>query len=114
MFFDVVSVVPHSHRSTIPVLYWVQEVYRHHLLRLRDLHQHGGGDATLFPPSILSAVAEAFSGTKRQRETTLLIRRNFFQPRLVLLGAALCMVYFGFINFVEGFPRLFQHAPSLR
>src|SRR6202789_2575430 len=43
----------------------------------------------------LSAIAEAMSGTKR------LLVETF--NRLVLLGAALCMVYFGFINFIEGF-----------
>jgi len=43
----------------------------------------------------LSAVAEAMVGRKR------LIVETF--NRLVLLGAALCMVYFGFINFIEGF-----------
>jgi TRAP-type C4-dicarboxylate transport system permease small subunit len=51
----------------------------------------------------LSAVAEAMSGTRR------LLVETF--NRLVLLGAALCMVYFGFINFVEGFHAF--RMPSL-
>jgi TRAP-type C4-dicarboxylate transport system permease small subunit len=42
----------------------------------------------------LTALAEALTGWKR------LVVESF--NRLVILGAALCMVYFGFINFVEG------------
>jgi TRAP-type C4-dicarboxylate transport system permease small subunit len=51
----------------------------------------------------LSAIADAMSGTKR------LVVETF--NRLVLLGAALCMVYFGFINFLEGFHA--YRMPSL-
>jgi len=43
----------------------------------------------------LSAIAEAMSGRSRLAIETF--------NRLVLLGVALCMVYFGFINFIEGF-----------
>jgi TRAP-type C4-dicarboxylate transport system permease small subunit len=51
----------------------------------------------------LSAIAEAMTGRKR------LLVETF--NRLVLLGAALCMVYFGFINFIEGFHAF--RMPSL-
>jgi TRAP-type C4-dicarboxylate transport system permease small subunit len=51
----------------------------------------------------LSAIAEAMSGTRR------LLVETF--NRLVLLGAALCMVWFGFINFIEGFHAF--RMPSL-
>jgi TRAP-type C4-dicarboxylate transport system permease small subunit len=51
----------------------------------------------------LSAIAESMSGTKR------LLVETF--NRLVMLGAALCMVYFGFINFIEGFHAF--RMPSL-
>ena len=51
----------------------------------------------------LSAIADSMSGVKR------LVVETF--NRLVLLGAALCMVYFGFINFVEGFHA--YRMPSL-
>ena len=51
----------------------------------------------------LSAIAELMSGWRR------LAVESF--NRLVLLGAALCMVYFGFINFVDGFHA--YRMPSL-
>ena len=51
----------------------------------------------------LSAIADSMSGVKR------LVVESF--NRLVLLGAALCMVYFGFINFIEGFHA--YRMPSL-
>ena len=51
----------------------------------------------------LSAIAEAMTGTKRLAVETF--------NRLVMLGAALCMVYFGFINFLEGFHAF--RMPSL-
>jgi len=51
----------------------------------------------------LSAIAEAMTGRRR------LLVETF--NRLVLLGAALCMVYFGFINFIEGFHAF--RMPSL-
>jgi TRAP-type C4-dicarboxylate transport system permease small subunit len=51
----------------------------------------------------LSAIAEAMTGTRR------LLVETF--NRLVLLGAALAMVWFGFINFVEGFHA--YRMPSL-
>jgi TRAP-type C4-dicarboxylate transport system permease small subunit len=43
----------------------------------------------------LSAIAEAMTGRRRALVETF--------NRLVLISAALCMVYFGFINFIEGF-----------
>ena len=43
----------------------------------------------------LTAIAEALRGTPR------LLVETF--TRLVVLGAALCMVWFGFINFLQGF-----------
>lgn len=51
----------------------------------------------------LSAIAESMTGVKRRVVETF--------NRLVQLGAALCMVYFGFINFVEGFHA--YRMPSL-
>ena len=51
----------------------------------------------------LSAITEAMTGRTR------LVVETF--NRLVLLGAALCMVYFGFINFIEGFHAF--RMPSL-
>ena len=49
----------------------------------------------------LSAIAEAMTGRPR------LLVETF--TRLVLLGAASCMVWFGYINFLEGF-HAFPHA----
>jgi len=43
----------------------------------------------------LSAIAEAMTGRARLAVETF--------NRLVVLGAALCMVWFGFINFLQGF-----------
>ena len=43
----------------------------------------------------LSAISEAMTGRTRLAVETF--------NRVVMLGAALCMVYFGFINFIEGF-----------
>ncbi len=43
----------------------------------------------------LSAIAETLSGAPRLAVETL--------DRLVVLAVALCMVYFGFINFMQGF-----------
>jgi TRAP-type C4-dicarboxylate transport system permease small subunit len=43
----------------------------------------------------LSAITEAMSGRMR------LVAETF--NRLVVLGAALCMVYFGYLNFLAGF-----------
>jgi TRAP-type C4-dicarboxylate transport system permease small subunit len=87
VFFDVVT------RSIGHPVLWVQEVTTTFFVygifigtaaaTRRNDHLH------------LSAIAEAMSGRKR------LLVETF--NRLVLLGAALCMVYFGFINFVEGF-----------
>ncbi len=43
----------------------------------------------------LSAIAEAMTGRTRRLVETF--------NRLVILGAALCMVYFGYLNFLAGF-----------
>src|ERR1700687_5952029 len=43
----------------------------------------------------LTALAEALPGTARLLVETVI--------RLVIFGAALCMVYFGYMNFVRGF-----------
>jgi TRAP-type C4-dicarboxylate transport system permease small subunit len=51
----------------------------------------------------LSAVAEALSGRRRLAVETF--------NRVVLLAVGLCMVYFGFINFLEGFGA--YRMPSL-
>jgi TRAP-type C4-dicarboxylate transport system permease small subunit len=51
----------------------------------------------------LSAIAEAMTGRMRLAVETF--------TRLVLLGAASCMVWFGYINFLEGFHAF--RMPSL-
>lgn len=51
----------------------------------------------------LAVLAESFSGNKRL----------FFEVfnRLVVLGVAFCMIYFGYINFLDGFKSL--RMPSM-
>jgi TRAP-type C4-dicarboxylate transport system permease small subunit len=51
----------------------------------------------------LSALAEALTGRRRLAVETF--------NRLVLIGVGLCMAYFGFINFLEGFHA--YRMPSL-
>ncbi|MBV8888525.1 MAG: TRAP transporter small permease subunit [Alphaproteobacteria bacterium] len=51
----------------------------------------------------LSAISEALTGRTRLAVETFV--------RLVMLGTALCMVYFGYLNFLEGFGAF--RMPSL-
>ena len=51
----------------------------------------------------LSAISEALTGHARLATETFV--------RLVMLGTALCMIYFGYINFLEGFGAF--RMPSL-
>jgi TRAP-type C4-dicarboxylate transport system permease small subunit len=95
VFFDVVT------RSIGHPVLWVQEVTTTFFVYGIFI---GTAAATRRNDHLyLSAIAEAMSGTRR------LLVETF--NRLVLLGAALCMVYFGFINFVEGFHAF--RMPSL-
>jgi TRAP-type C4-dicarboxylate transport system permease small subunit len=95
VFFDVVT------RSLGHPVLWVQEVTTTFFVYGIFI---GAAAATRRNDHLyLSAIAEAMSGTKR------LVVESF--NRLVMLGAALCMVYFGFINFVEGFHAF--RMPSL-
>jgi TRAP-type C4-dicarboxylate transport system permease small subunit len=95
VFFDVLT------RSIGHPVLWVQEVTTTFFVYGIFI---GAAAATRRNDHLyLSAIAEAMSGRKR------LLVETF--NRLVLLGAALCMVYFGFINFVEGFHAF--RMPSL-
>jgi TRAP-type C4-dicarboxylate transport system permease small subunit len=95
VFFDVVT------RSLGHPVLWVQEVTTTFFVYGIFI---GTAAATRRNDHLyLSAIADAMSGTKR------LLVETF--NRLVLLGAALCMVYFGFINFIEGFHA--YRMPSL-
>ena len=51
----------------------------------------------------LAAIAEAMSGWKRRAVETF--------SRLVVLAVALCLVYFGYLNFLDGFRSL--RMPSM-
>jgi TRAP-type C4-dicarboxylate transport system permease small subunit len=95
VFFDVVT------RSLGHPVLWVQEVTTTFFVYGIFI---GAAAATRRNDHLyLSAVADAMSGRKRLAVETF--------NRLVLLGAALCMVYFGFINFIEGFHA--YRMPSL-
>ena len=95
VFFDVVT------RSLGHPVLWVQEVTTTFFVYGIFI---GTAVATRRNDHLyLSAIAEAMTGRTR------LLIETF--TRLVLLGAALCMVYFGFINFVEGFHAF--RMPSL-
>src|SRR6201986_3384299 len=95
VFFDVVT------RSLGHPVLWVQEVTTTFFVYGIFI---GTAAATRRNDHLyLSAIADAMSGTKRLMVETF--------NRLVLLGAALCMVYFGFINFIEGFHAF--RMPSL-
>jgi TRAP-type C4-dicarboxylate transport system permease small subunit len=95
VFFDVVT------RSLGHPVLWVQEVTTTFFVYGIFI---GTAAATRRNDHLyLSAMADSMSGKKR------LLVESF--NRLVLLGAALCMVYFGFINFVEGFHA--YRMPSL-
>jgi TRAP-type C4-dicarboxylate transport system permease small subunit len=95
VFFDVVT------RSLGHPVLWVQEVTTTFFVYGIFI---GTAVATRRNDHLyLSAIAEAMTGRTR------LLIETF--TRLVLLGAALCMVYFGVINFVEGFHAF--RMPSL-
>jgi len=95
VFFDVVT------RSLCKPVLWVQEVTTTFFVYGIFI---GTAVATRRNDHLyLSAIAEAMTGRAR------LLIETF--NRLVLLGAALCMVYFGFINFIEGFHAF--RMPSL-
>ena len=95
VFFDVVT------RSIGHPVLWVQEVTTTFFVYGIFI---GTAAATRRNDHLyLSAIAESMSGWRR------LAVESF--NRLVLLGAALCMVYFGFINFVDGFHA--YRMPSL-
>jgi TRAP-type C4-dicarboxylate transport system permease small subunit len=95
VFFDVVT------RSLGHPVLWVQEVTT--TFFVYGIFIGTAAAARRNDHLYLSAIADAMSGTKR------LVVETF--NRLVLLGAALCMVYFGFINFIEGFHA--YRMPSL-
>jgi len=95
VFFDVVT------RSIGRPVLWVQEVTTTFFVYGIFI---GTAAATRRNDHLyLSAIAESMSGWRR------LAVESF--NRLVLLSAALCMVYFGFINFVDGFHA--YRMPSL-
>ncbi|HTZ37610.1 MAG TPA: TRAP transporter small permease subunit [Stellaceae bacterium] len=95
VFFDVVT------RSIGRPVLWVQEVTT--TFFVYGIFIGTAAAARRNDHLYLTAVAEAMSGRSRLAVETF--------NRLVLLGAALCMVYFGAINFVEGFHA--YRMPSL-
>lgn len=95
VFFDVVT------RSLGRPVLWVQEVTT--TFFVYGIFIGTAAAARRNDHLYLSAIAEALTGRRR------LVVETF--NRVVLLGAALCMVYFGFINFVEGFHAF--RMPSL-
>jgi TRAP-type C4-dicarboxylate transport system permease small subunit len=95
VFFDVVT------RSIGRPVLWVQEVTT--TFFVYGIFIGTAAAARRNDHLCLSAVTEAMTGRTR------LLVETF--NRLVLLGAASCMVYFGFINFVEGFHA--YRMPSL-
>jgi TRAP-type C4-dicarboxylate transport system permease small subunit len=95
VFFDVVT------RSLGHPVLWVQEVTT--TFFVYGIFIGTAAAARRNDHLYLSAVAESLTGHRRLAVETF--------TRVVLLGAALCMVYFGFINFVEGFHA--YRMPSL-
>jgi len=95
VFFDVVT------RSIGRPVLWVQEVTT--TFFVYGIFIGTAAAARRNDHLYLSAIAESMSGWRR------LAVESF--NRLVLLGAALCMVYFGFINVVDGFHA--YRIPSL-
>jgi TRAP-type C4-dicarboxylate transport system permease small subunit len=87
VFFDVVT------RSLGHPVLWVQEVTT--TFFVYGIFIGTAAAARRNDHLYLSAITEAMTGRTRLAVETF--------NRLVLLGAALCMAYFGFINFVEGF-----------
>ena len=74
----------------------------HDFLHVRHLHRRRGGDPAQRPS--LSCGAGRIDD--RQQAPVL---RNF--NRLVVLGVAFCMIYFGYLNFLDGFKSL--RMPSM-
>ena len=74
----------------------------HDVLHLRHLHRRRRGHAAQ-RPLYLAVLAELLTGNKRL----------FFEMfnRLVVLAVALCMIYFGYLNFLDGFKSL--RMPSM-
>lgn len=95
VFFDVVT------RSLGRPVLWVQEVTT--TFFVYGIFIGTAAAARRNDHLYLSALAEAMTGRTR------LVIETF--TRLVLLGTASCMVYFGFINFAEGFHAF--RMPSL-
>jgi TRAP-type C4-dicarboxylate transport system permease small subunit len=95
VFFDVVT------RSLGHPVLWVQEVTT--TFFVYGIFIGTAAAARRNDHLYLTAVSEAMTGRSR------LAVESF--TRLVLLGTALCMVYFGYINFVEGFHAF--RMPSL-
>ncbi|MBV8493238.1 MAG: TRAP transporter small permease [Alphaproteobacteria bacterium] len=87
VFFDVVT------RSLGHPVLWVQEVTM--TFFVYGIFIGTAAAARRNDHLYLTAIAEALRGTPR------LLVETF--TRLVVLGAALCMVWFGFINFLQGF-----------
>jgi TRAP-type C4-dicarboxylate transport system permease small subunit len=95
VFFDVVT------RSIGHPVLWVQEVTT--TFFVYGIFIGTAAAARRNDHLYLSAITEAMTGRTRLAVETF--------NRLVMLGAALCMVYFGFINFIEGFHAF--RMPSL-
>jgi TRAP-type C4-dicarboxylate transport system permease small subunit len=95
VFFDVVT------RSLGHPVLWVQEVTT--TFFVYGIFIGTAAAARRNDHLYLSAIADALTGRPR------LLVETF--TRLVLLGAASCMVWFGYINFLEGFHAF--RMPSL-
>ncbi len=95
VFFDVVT------RSLGHPVLWVQEVTT--TFFVYGIFIGTAAAARRNDHLYLSAIAEAMTGRMRLAVETF--------TRLVLLGAASCMVWFGYINFLEGFHSF--RMPSL-
>jgi TRAP-type C4-dicarboxylate transport system permease small subunit len=87
VFFDVVT------RSLGHPVLWVQEVTT--TFFVYGIFIGTAAAARRNDHLYLSAIGEALSGGTRIAVETF--------NRLVVLGAALCMVYFGYLNFLQGF-----------
>jgi TRAP-type C4-dicarboxylate transport system permease small subunit len=95
VFFDVVT------RSLGHPVLWVQEVTT--TFFVYGIFIGTAVAARRNDHLYLSAIAEALSGRTRVAVETF--------TRLVMLGTALCMVYFGYLNFLQGFGAF--RMPSL-
>lgn len=87
VFFDVLT------RSLGHPVLWVQEVTTHFFVY--GIFIGTAAAARREDHLYLSAIGEALTGGLRLAVETF--------TRLVVLGAALCMVVFGYVNFIEGF-----------